>query len=198
MLSCIFFVILFLPLSLTLLQVIKYAANIILFYFSPLFAFFSFILFKFTPHVFCWRSNLFFSCKIQTPAILMASLSFFILEIFYRQQYRDSFGEPRSVFLRIRFYCRYFLDPDGTNEDLGSLSVCIKTRVDPHYCNSQVKPFFQCFGSIFIESGSSKKSQSGSIRTLNPDPDPSYFLTLSEQKYKLLLNYKTFSSKEVN
>ena len=39
-------------------------------------------------------------------------------------------------------------------------------------------------------------SGSGSRRTLNPDP--SYFLTLSEQKLKLLHNYKTFSSKEVN
>ena len=42
----------------------------------------------------------------------------------------------------------------------------------------------QCFGSIFIESGSgsSKKSQSGSgsRKALNPDPDPSYFFTLSE------------------
>ena len=43
----------------------------------------------------------------------------------------------------------------------------------------------QSFGSIFIESGSSKKSQSGSY----------YFLTLSEHKLKLLYNYKTFSSK---
>ena len=41
----------------------------------------------------------------------------------------------------------------------------------------------QCFGSIFIESGSSKKSQSGSRKALNPDP--SYFFTLSEKK----LNY---------
>ena len=40
----------------------------------------------------------------------------------------------------------------------------------------------QCFGSIFIESGSSKKSQSGSRKALNPDPDPSYFFTLSEKK----------------
>ena len=31
-----------------------------------------------------------------------------------------------------------------------------------------------CFGSIFIESGSCQKSESG------PDPDPSYFFTLSE------------------
>ena len=42
----------------------------------------------------------------------------------------------------------------------------------------------QCFGSIFIESGSgsgsSQKSQSGSRKALNPDP--SYFFTLSEKK----------------
>ena len=46
----------------------------------------------------------------------------------------------------------------------------------------------------------SKKSQSGSgsKRSLNLDPNPMYFLTLSEQKLKLLHNYKTFSSKEVN
>ena len=38
----------------------------------------------------------------------------------------------------------------------------------------------QCFGSIFIESRSrsSQKSQSGSRKVLNPDPDPSYFRTL--------------------
>ena len=38
----------------------------------------------------------------------------------------------------------------------------------------------QCFGSIFIEFGSSKKSQSGSgsRKALNPDPHPSYFFTL--------------------
>ena len=37
----------------------------------------------------------------------------------------------------------------------------------------------QCFGSIFIESGSgsNQKSESGSA---DPVPDPSYFLTLSE------------------
>ena len=52
----------------------------------------------------------------------------------------------------------------------------------------------QCFGSIFIESGSSKKFQSGSRRTLNPDP--SYFLTLSEQKLNLFHNYKTLSQKK--
>ena len=42
----------------------------------------------------------------------------------------------------------------------------------------------QCFGSIFIESGSgsSQKSQSGSRKGLNLDPVPSYFLTLSEKK----------------
>ena len=44
----------------------------------------------------------------------------------------------------------------------------------------------QCFGSIFIESGSgsSQKSQSGSgsRKGLNLDPVPSYFLTLSEEK----------------
>ena len=39
---------------------------------------------------------------------------------------------------------------------------------------------------------------------LNPDPaknlipDPSYFLTLYEKKFKLLHNYKIFSSNEVN
>ena len=45
--------------------------------------------------------------------------------------------------------------------------------------------FFQCFGSIFIESGSSKKSRSGfgSRKALNPDP--SNFFTLSEKN----LNY---------
>ena len=60
----------------------------------------------------------------------------------------------------------------------------------------------QCFGSIFIESGSgsSKKSQSGSgsRKALNPDPDPSYFFTLSEKKLKLCYYYKFLSSKEVN
>ena len=40
----------------------------------------------------------------------------------------------------------------------------------------------QCLGSIFIESGSSRKSQSGSRKALNPNPDPSYFFTLSEKK----------------
>ena len=42
----------------------------------------------------------------------------------------------------------------------------------------------QCLGSIFFVSGSSEKSQSwsGSRKTLNPDPDPSYFVTLSEKK----------------
>ena len=42
----------------------------------------------------------------------------------------------------------------------------------------------QCFGSIFIESGSgsSQKSQSGSRKALNPDPDPCYFFTLFEKK----------------
>ena len=49
--------------------------------------------------------------------------------------------------------------------------------------------FFQCFGSIFIESGSRKKSQSGSgsRKALNPYPDPSYFFTLSEKKIKIML-----------
>ena len=39
-----------------------------------------------------------------------------------------------------------------------------------------------CFKSIFIESGSSQKSQFGSRKALNPDPDPSYFFTLSDKK----------------
>ena len=39
----------------------------------------------------------------------------------------------------------------------------------------------QCFGSIFIKSRSSQKSQSGSRKDLNPDPDPSYFFTLSSK-----------------
>ena len=39
----------------------------------------------------------------------------------------------------------------------------------------------QCFGSIIIESGS------GSSKNLNPEPDPSYFFTLSEKN----LNYCT-------
>ena len=60
--------------------------------------------------------------------------------------------------------------------------------------------FYQFFGSIYIEIGSSKKSQSGSRMTLNPDPDPSYGISsyYLKKKLKLLLNYKTFSSKEVN
>ena len=41
----------------------------------------------------------------------------------------------------------------------------------------------QCFGSIFIESGSSEV------------PDPSYFLTRSKQKLKLLYDFKIFPSK---
>ena len=60
----------------------------------------------------------------------------------------------------------------------------------------------QCFGSIFIESGSgsSQKSQSGSgsRKGLNLDPVPSYFLTLSEEEKNLLHYYKFLSSKEVN
>ena len=58
----------------------------------------------------------------------------------------------------------------------------------------------QCFGSIFIESGSgsSRKSQSGSRKALKPDPDPSYFFTLSEKKLKLFHYYKFLWSKEVN
>ena len=51
----------------------------------------------------------------------------------------------------------------------------------------------QCFGSIFIESGSgsSQKSQSGSRKGLNLDPVPSYFLTLSEEKkiYFIIISF---------
>ena len=51
-----------------------------------------------------------------------------------------------------------------------------------------------------IESGSSQKI---SIRiriqeTLNPDLDPSYFLTLNEIFYNYFISFKIFSSKEVN
>ena len=35
-------------------------------------------------------------------------------------------------------------------------------------------------------------------KNLNPDPDPSYFFTLSEKKLKLCYYYKFLSSKEVN
>ena len=51
---------------------------------------------------------------------------------------------------------------------------------------------------LFIEPGSGQKSQSGSRRPLNPDPNPSYFLTLSKDNIKLFNNYKIFSSKGAN
>ena len=53
---------------------------------------------------------------------------------------------------------------------------------------------------VFIESRSSQKfqSRSGPRRPLNPDPDPSYFLTISENIIKLFHNYKIFSSQEVH
>ena len=54
----------------------------------------------------------------------------------------------------------------------------------------------QCFGSEFI--GSSQKSQSGSRRVLNKDPDPSYFPTLSENNIKLCLNFIIILSNEAN
>ena len=49
---------------------------------------------------------------------------------------------------------------------------------------------------LFIEPGSGQKSQSGSRRPLNPDPDPSYFLTLSKDNIKLFHNYKFSHQKE--
>ena len=59
----------------------------------------------------------------------------------------------------------------------------------------------QCFGSVFIEPGSGSRqkyqSGSGSRRPLYPDPDPSYFLALSENNIRLLHNSKILSSKEV-
>ena len=76
-------------------------------------------------------------------------------------------------------------DPDKFYFKMFSFFICI---TDPDTglflaCGSMK---VQCFGSIFIESrsgsGSSQKSQSGSRKALNPDPDPSYFFTLSEKK----------------
>ena len=43
-----------------------------------------------------------------------------------------------------------------------------------------------------------KKSQSGSRRVLNKDPDPSYFPTLSENNIKLCLNFIIILSNEAN
>ena len=51
----------------------------------------------------------------------------------------------------------------------------------------KVGTYFQCFGSIFVESGtgSSQKSQTGSGSGQALNPDPWYFFTLSEKN----LNY---------
>ena len=53
--------------------------------------------------------------------------------------------------------------------------------------------FYQCletFGPIFSESGSGQKSYSGSGRPLNPDPNPSCFLTLLGINITVFYNYK--------
>ena len=55
-------------------------------------------------------------------------------------------------------------------------------------CMSNLSTWIQCLGSIFIESGSSQKSQSGS----------KLFLNTIRKNLKLLHNYNIFSSKEVN
>ena len=49
----------------------------------------------------------------------------------------------------------------------------------------KVGTYFQCFGSIFVETGSSQKSQTGSGSRKALNPDPCYFFTLSEKN----LNY---------
>ena len=65
-----------------------------------------------------------------------------------------------------------------------------KMIADPQPCKLQMfcyltrrLSYLQCFGSIFMESGSSQKI---SIRIWNTlFPDPSYFLTLSEKKIEI-------------
>ena len=65
-----------------------------------------------------------------------------------------------------------------------------KMIADPQPCKLQMfcyltrrLSYLQCFGSIFMESGSSQKI---SIRIWNTlKPDPSYFLTLSEKKIEI-------------
>ena len=69
--------------------------------------------------------------------------------------------------------------------NVGSLVSC-RTCSDKV---SKIGAFSQCFVSIFIESESSQKSDSGSNTN---------FLTLSKKKIKLLHDYKIFSAKEVN
>ena len=94
-------------------------------------------------------------------------------------------------------YNKIFLPPPGTFQ-IGLLRFIEVIR------RILIRIHSQCFGSIFIESGSgfSKKSQSGSgsgsRKALNPDQDPSYFFKLSEKKLKLCYYYKFLSSKEVN
>ena len=84
--------------------------------------------------------------------------------------------------------------PEGTVLPTSNVLFTVE-NTDPKVSRITYKN--QCFSSVFIEPGSRTrhKSQSGSRRPMNPDPDPTYFLTLAENNIKLFHNYKNFSLK---
>ena len=82
--------------------------------------------------------------------------------------------------------------PPALTASLQTLQMKTYEHKECHTGNSIAQ--FQCFVSVFIEPGSSQKSQSGSRRRpINPDPDPSYCLTISANDVKLFHNFKRFS-----
>ena len=71
---------------------------------------------------------------------------------------------------------------------LSASGICKKTVSYTRTENTVWRPCKQCFGSIFIESGSGQKFPfgSGSRKASNPDPDPNYFFTLSEETLEVI------------